>query len=547
MLNHENLIAINGLFMNPQKGTSKGVCYGLSCKYLDALFCNDRDTLYRRLELIERCQENPAELLHKIQIVYDKIKQSTKDNPVLTDEEFAFLEIRPFFESITLQLHPDFYPEIHGLHVMQNYIANHKISAPKQLENAAPKLLHRSYHAKDKQELTIYFEQLKLMLQSCEQVVGFILESDEHAIALSYDQPKDAWALLNADNLIRSEITGFYHQELNSLELAEELYQALNPQIEIEEDEEIEYEPSEYTIFSLNCFGLNLDPTLTSKLNSLCPLPIDKQIISRTNEDNVSIFFLAAQSGDIEAMKVMLPEQYDIDEERYDGETPLSMAVQEGHLEAVKFLIKNGADKNHCNKKGESMLHCAAAMGHSEIIDYLISLDLDIDEEDLNCNTPLISAIYNNKEKSVLSLLTHGADVNVLYKDQFSPLCIAAFIGNPEIIVALINAGANVNYQMEDGSTALDIALSMNNLESAEAIRLFIATNEQNDTMNSISQKAYKDRLLEGVAAHSYLVGGQDKSIAFFDKMPKKHLSDIRHQTDIAENEYDKSKMFPAH
>lgn len=51
------------------------------------------------------------------------------------------------------------------------------------------------------------------------------------------------------------------------------------------------------------------------------------------------------------------------------------------------------------------MLHCAAAMGHCDIIEYLISLDLDIDEEDLNFNTPLMSAIYNNKEESVFSLL----------------------------------------------------------------------------------------------------------------------------------------------
>lgn len=80
MLYHENLITLNSLFMNPKKGKSKGVCYGLSSKYLDALFCNDRDTLYKRLELIEQYQENPEELLHNIQKVYDKIRQSIPKN-----------------------------------------------------------------------------------------------------------------------------------------------------------------------------------------------------------------------------------------------------------------------------------------------------------------------------------------------------------------------------------------------------------------------------------------------------------------------------------
>lgn len=59
------------------------------------------------------------------------------------------------FECITLQLHPDFYPEIYNQHVMQNYSANHTISAPKQLENAAPQLLHRSYHAKINKNLLL--------------------------------------------------------------------------------------------------------------------------------------------------------------------------------------------------------------------------------------------------------------------------------------------------------------------------------------------------------------------------------------------------------
>lgn len=162
-----------------------------------------------------------------------------------------------------------------------------------------------------------------MLLQSCEQVVGFIIESDEHAIALSYNQQKDVWELLNADNLIKSEITGFYHQELNSVELAEALYQALNPQIEIDEEEESECEPSEFTIFSMNCFGLKSDPTLAYQVNDIS-LPIDRNILRRTNEDNVSIF-LAAQAGDIDAMKAMLPYLHDIDEARYDGETPYQL------------------------------------------------------------------------------------------------------------------------------------------------------------------------------------------------------------------------------
>lgn len=97
MLEVDRLEAIFSLFRDPKKGGTKGLCYGLTCKYLDALFCNDRKNLYLRLALIEKYQDKQDELVESIQLLYDKLKDTDLKAPLLTDEDMLMIEIRPFF------------------------------------------------------------------------------------------------------------------------------------------------------------------------------------------------------------------------------------------------------------------------------------------------------------------------------------------------------------------------------------------------------------------------------------------------------------------
>ncbi len=443
MLDHENLMAMYTLFTHPKKGRPKGVCYGLTSKYLDALFCNDRLTLYKRLALIEKYQDRPEQLLHNIQRLYDTNKKFAGQKEFTPDEQ-VLLEVRPFFESLILQLHPFYFPEIFDGEVVQNYVLNHSVASPIRLEKSAPKLLHRSYHAKTKKELIQYVKSLERALTTSAQRIGFIIESDEHAVALNYNPEKDTWEWLNSDELMQSDI-GDYHQELSTIELVETLQNTLSPPDETSIEEP--YIPSKYTVFIISCIGLNNEPSLQRDLELLSPHPFSKKVLSRVNNDNISMFFLAAQSGDIDAVTAMLPFIDDIDEERYDGETALSMAVREGHLSVVKLLIENSADKKHTNEFGRTLLHNAAAMGHTEIIDYLLTLESAVDEEDDNGQTALIKAILQNQYQTVLSLIEHHANVNLLNKeDGITPIFYAAIVDDPDMIRALMDAGANIGY-----------------------------------------------------------------------------------------------------
>lgn len=59
----------------------------------------------------------------------------------------------------------------------------------------------------------------------------------------------------------------------------------------------------------------------------------------------------------------------------YDGEgqTALHLLCQTGNLEAVKLLLKFGADVRLCNKEGWSALHMACWGGHQKVALYLLN------------------------------------------------------------------------------------------------------------------------------------------------------------------------------
>ena len=54
----------------------------------------------------------------------------------------------------------------------------------------------------------------------------------------------------------------------------------------------------------------------------------------------------------------------DVNLQKNNGSSPLSMASQEGHIDCVKLLIEHGAKAGTRSNTGETPLYLAAGNGH---------------------------------------------------------------------------------------------------------------------------------------------------------------------------------------
>ena len=57
------------------------------------------------------------------------------------------------------------------------------------------------------------------------------------------------------------------------------------------------------------------------------------------------------------------------------GETPLHLAAFSGHIEVIDLLITHGADVRIKNKAGKTPLQKASKVGHEEIVNLLVSYE----------------------------------------------------------------------------------------------------------------------------------------------------------------------------
>ncbi len=116
-------------------------------------------------------------------------------------------------------------------------------------------------------------------------------------------------------------------------------------------------------------------------------------------------FLLAAASGDVETMKLLLAKGADPKLTTKDGVTPLMAAAgvgladdrmpqeAQGALAAVKMLVEMGADVNAVSADCSwTALHGAAYIGANDIIQYLVDKGAKLDIKDEMGQTPLTIA-----------------------------------------------------------------------------------------------------------------------------------------------------------
>ena len=112
------------------------------------------------------------------------------------------------------------------------------------------------------------------------------------------------------------------------------------------------------------------------------------------------------------------------------------MAAESGKLEVVKLLLEKGANVNAKTPSGWTALTWAAWNGSSDVVKLL---------EGRVAAKTLMDAACLGDLKLLQQLIKKGADVNMKTLEERTPLMGAARRGHLDVVKALIALGADVN------------------------------------------------------------------------------------------------------
>lgn len=129
-----------------------------------------------------------------------------------------------------------------------------------------------------------------------------------------------------------------------------------------------------------------------------------------------------------------------------------------GSVEEVKELMTINSDTiNSIDKTGYSVLTLACYRGNDDVAIFLAPRVKEINGNS-KYGTPLMAAVYQNREAIVKVLIKNKADVNLADKNGTSPLHYAIIARNKNIIKLLVEAKADTKAKDKRGNTAEDYA-----------------------------------------------------------------------------------------
>lgn len=116
--------------------------------------------------------------------------------------------------------------------------------------------------------------------------------------------------------------------------------------------------------------------------------------------------FLAARSGNRDAVETLLRDGVNPNIQNHTGWSPLHTAAVQGYTELVRLLLDHGAYVDPRTKQGWTPLFLTAGSGHVDIAKLLLDAKADVYAEDAQGNLPLHNAQKNGYQK-IVKLLKH--------------------------------------------------------------------------------------------------------------------------------------------
>jgi ankyrin repeat protein len=179
---------------------------------------------------------------------------------------------------------------------------------------------------------------------------------------------------------------------------------------------------------------------------------------------------LAAYSGNVKKVKLLIDEGEIVNAVTNNRETPLHFAAFKENVDTAELLIEKGASVNALTTNNETPLHCAAQRDNSKTAELLIEKGASVNALTTNNETPLHCAAQGDNSKTAELLIEKGASVNALTTNNETPLHCAAQGDNSKTAELLIEKGASVNALTTNNETPLHCAAQGDNSKTAELL-----------------------------------------------------------------------------
>ncbi|CAC5358230.1 unnamed protein product [Mytilus coruscus] len=157
-------------------------------------------------------------------------------------------------------------------------------------------------------------------------------------------------------------------------------------------------------------------------------------------EDWNEKLIIAAQTGDIKALKLGLQNDADIDYQGYGRETALMCAARRGHPEVTRLLLDSGCNTDITDVSGYTALMWAAWLGHLEVTQLLLDSRCKIDITKSGWTALMFVALKGHLEVTQL-LLDSGCNTDITDKAGQTALHLAALNGYLQITRCLVEQG----------------------------------------------------------------------------------------------------------
>lgn len=143
--------------------------------------------------------------------------------------------------------------------------------------------------------------------------------------------------------------------------------------------------------------------------------------------------------------------------------TEFLLAAEQGNVDALKTCLEKGVDINATNRQKRTALIIASLNKHYPCVEYLIAAGADVDKQDQTCFNPFLISCLTNDITLLRIVLPANPDLDSLTRFGGVGITPASEKGHVEIVRELLaKTDINVNHTNFVGWTPLLEAIVLN-------------------------------------------------------------------------------------